>query len=88
MGLLHPADWRGQWIGGRTNLDHDWTDQTLTVDFTLEAKTLEVLFHAQPIGKTYGESRRLSASRRTATRRPWSGTSPPLIWAGTNSATA
>jgi len=56
MGLLQPADWRGQWIGGRTSLDHDWADQTLTVDFTQTSADLDLLFRARPIGKSYGEA--------------------------------
>jgi alpha-L-rhamnosidase len=56
MGLLKPSDWRGQWIGGRTEVDHDWTDQTVTIDFTQTGADLDVLFRARPIGKTYGEA--------------------------------
>jgi alpha-L-rhamnosidase len=56
MGLLDRREWTGQWIGGRTSVDHDWSDLTLKVDFTLTGKSLDVLFRARPIGKTYGEA--------------------------------
>ena len=56
MGLLGRREWTGQWIGGRTSVDHDWSDLTLKVDFTLSGKSLNVLFRARPIGKTYGEA--------------------------------
>jgi len=56
MGLLDRRDWTGQWIGGRTSVDHDWSDLTLKVEFTLTGKSLDVLFRARPIGKTYGEA--------------------------------
>ncbi|MBQ1541528.1 MAG: family 78 glycoside hydrolase catalytic domain [Caulobacteraceae bacterium] len=55
-GLLDPSDWRGAWIGGRQTPDHDWSDQTITIDFTLKGQSLDVLFRARPVGKTYGEA--------------------------------
>ncbi len=55
-GLLGDKDWTAQWISGRTDVDHDWKDAKLTVDFTLTGKTFGVLFRARPVGKTYGEA--------------------------------
>lgn len=56
MGLLAPSDWQGQWIGGRAELDHDWSDFKLTTELTLSGAPFNVLFRARPIGKTYGEA--------------------------------
>ena len=56
MGLLDRGDWSGQWIGGRTRLDHDWSDFTLTTRFTLTGHALDLLFRARPVGKTFGEA--------------------------------
>jgi alpha-L-rhamnosidase len=56
MGVLDRREWTGQWIGGRTRLDHDWSDLVLTTDFTLTGHALDVLFRARPIGKTFGEA--------------------------------
>lgn len=55
-GLLDPQDWSAQWISGRLDIDHDWTDAKIAVDFTLSGKAFGVLFRAQPVGKTYGEA--------------------------------
>jgi alpha-L-rhamnosidase len=55
-GLLQPQDWTAQWISGRLDVDHDWKDAKLTVDFTLTGKSFGVLFRARPVGKTYGEA--------------------------------
>ncbi|UCH62013.1 MAG: family 78 glycoside hydrolase catalytic domain [Fidelibacterota bacterium] len=56
MGLLDPDDWQAEWIGGRQDLDHDWSDLRITFDFTLNGTALNFLFRARPIGKTYGET--------------------------------
>lgn len=56
MGLLAPADWHAQWIGGRTPNAHDWRDLTLDVDLTLTGKAVDVLFRALPHGKSYGDA--------------------------------
>ena len=56
MGLLTPGDWQAQWIGGRQNVDHDWADAKLTYQFTLLGSTVDFLFRARPVGKTYGEA--------------------------------
>ncbi|MEU6142719.1 family 78 glycoside hydrolase catalytic domain [Streptomyces sp. NPDC047081] len=54
-----PEDWSGaQWIGGRTQQDHDWNDLTATVVFrggTDPVSGLSLLLRAEPIGKTWGE---------------------------------
>lgn len=55
-GLLSADDWTAQWISGRLQQDHDWRDARITVDFTLTGKSFNVLFRAQPVGKTYGEA--------------------------------
>ncbi len=57
MGLLDAADWTGKWIGGRPSVDHDWADMTFTSNFrvTDAAKGIGFMFHAQPVGKTWGE---------------------------------
>lgn len=55
-GLLQPQDWSAQWISGRLNVDNDYRDAKITVDFTLSGKAFGVLFRAQPVGKTYGEA--------------------------------
>ncbi len=55
-GLLQPSDWTGRWIGGRQTLDHDWGDFTATFDFTLSGESVEFLFRARPVGKSYGET--------------------------------
>ncbi|HEY1077733.1 MAG TPA: family 78 glycoside hydrolase catalytic domain [Fontimonas sp.] len=55
-GLLQPQDWQAQWISGRLDVDHDWKDSTLSVDFTLSGKSFGTLFRARPVGKTYGEA--------------------------------
>lgn len=61
-GLLNASDWSGQWISGRQTQDHNWTDMTETVDFTIPATGASTgvgfLFHAQPVGKTWGEGYR------------------------------
>lgn len=57
-GLTSPADWgAAKWIGGRQPQDHDWTDMTETVNFRItNASTgATFMFHAQPVGKTWGE---------------------------------
>ncbi|WP_423605631.1 family 78 glycoside hydrolase catalytic domain [Sphingomonas sp. MS122] len=56
MGLLAPADWQAQWIGGREPPAHDWRDLTLDVELTLTGKAVDVLFRALPHGKTYGDA--------------------------------
>ncbi|QNA86136.1 family 78 glycoside hydrolase catalytic domain [Sphingomonas sp. So64.6b] len=56
MGLLKPADWTASWIAGPKRTDHDWRDFTFTADLTLTGKSVDLLFRAQPIGKTYGEA--------------------------------
>jgi alpha-L-rhamnosidase len=56
MGLLASADWRAQWISGRTPDAHDWRDLTLDVDLTLTGKSVDILFRALPSGKTYGDA--------------------------------
>lgn len=56
MGLLNPADWTAQWIAGPDRRDHDWHDLTFTTDLTLTGKSVDLLFRAQPVGKTYGEA--------------------------------
>lgn len=56
MGLLNPSDWQAQWIGGRSTVDHDWSDARLTYQFTLLGSTVDFLFRARPVGKTYGEA--------------------------------
>lgn len=60
MGLSRGADWDGaSWIGGRTNPDHDWTDIDATIVFCGGGNPvdgLRVLFHAEPLGKTWGEA--------------------------------
>ncbi|MBL8266354.1 family 78 glycoside hydrolase catalytic domain, partial [Steroidobacter sp.] len=56
MGLLAPSDWQAQWIGGRPTVDHDWRDAKLTYEFTLLGSTVDFLFRARPVGKTYGEA--------------------------------
>jgi alpha-L-rhamnosidase len=56
MGLLAPADWRAKWISGPERRDHDWGDVTLDVDLTLTGASLDLLFRAQPHGKTYGDA--------------------------------
>ncbi len=56
MGPLEASDWRADWIGGRQELDHDWADQKVTFDFTLTGPSLNFLFRAQPVGKTWGET--------------------------------
>jgi alpha-L-rhamnosidase len=58
-GLLNGNDWEpAQWIGGREPQDHDWTDMTATVTFRITdvREGITFLFHAEPIGKTWGES--------------------------------
>ncbi|RIJ71117.1 hypothetical protein D1871_15455 [Nakamurella silvestris] len=58
--LAGEADWAGaQWIGGQRNRNNDWTDMVETVKFrgkTTGGNGLNLLFHAQPVGKTWGES--------------------------------
>ena len=57
-GLLSLSDWgAARWIGGRQPQDHDWTDMTETVNFriTNAATGAGFLFHALPVGKTWGE---------------------------------
>jgi alpha-L-rhamnosidase len=56
MGLLEPSDWTAQWIAGPKRVDHDWHDFSFTTDLTLAGKSVDLLFRAQPIGKTYGEA--------------------------------
>lgn len=56
MGLLTASDWQAQWIGGRQTVDHDWSDAKLTYEFTLLGSTVDFLFRAHPVGKTYGEA--------------------------------
>jgi len=56
MGLLDETDWQAAWIGGRQARDHDWSDLKVTFDFTLTETTLNFLFRARPVGKTYGET--------------------------------
>lgn len=56
MGLLAPSDWTAQWIAGPDRRDHDWRDLTFSTDLTLTGKSIDLLFRAQPIGKTYGEA--------------------------------
>ena len=56
MGLLAPADWKGQWIAGQAPLQHDWSDLKLDIDLTLTGASLDILFRAQPHGKTYGDA--------------------------------
>ncbi len=59
MGLLNSAAWgSAQWIGGRQPQDHIWTDMTETVNFrvTTAGTGITFLFHAQPVGKTWGEA--------------------------------
>jgi alpha-L-rhamnosidase len=58
-GLLKPEDWEpAQWIGGRDPQDHNWKDMTATVRFRItEARAgISFLFHAEPVGKTWGEA--------------------------------
>ncbi|MER6976810.1 family 78 glycoside hydrolase catalytic domain [Streptomyces carpinensis] len=59
-GLFTEKDWDGaKWIGGRHPQDHDWTDFTETVVFRggpAPTTGLVLLFRAEPIGKTWGES--------------------------------
>ena len=58
-GLLNKTDWEpAQWIGGRQPQDHDWADMTTTVKFRVAdaVKGMAFLFHAEPIGKTWGEA--------------------------------
>ena len=57
-GLLNLSDWgSAEWIGGRAKQDHDWMDMTFTSDFrvTTGATGITFLFHAQPVGKAWGE---------------------------------
>ena len=56
MGLIAPADWQAQWISGPQRRDHDWGELTLDTDLTLTGKSVDVLFRAQPNGKTYGDA--------------------------------
>jgi len=56
MGLLNPADWTAQWIAGPDRRDHDWRDLTFSTDLTLTGKSVDLLFRALPVGKTYGEA--------------------------------
>ncbi|MBO9499527.1 MAG: family 78 glycoside hydrolase catalytic domain [Novosphingobium sp.] len=56
MGLLAPGDWNAQWIAGREPLAHDWRDLTLDAELTLTGQSVDVLFRAQPHGKTYGDA--------------------------------
>ncbi|WP_447761501.1 family 78 glycoside hydrolase catalytic domain [Sphingopyxis panaciterrae] len=56
MGLLVPADWQAQWISGPQRRDHDWGDLALDTELTLTGKSVDVLFRAQPNGKTYGDA--------------------------------
>jgi len=56
MGLLVPSDWHARWIGGRQQLDHDWRDADITWRFRLVGDSVGLLFHAQPVGKSYGEA--------------------------------
>ena len=58
-GLLNKTDWEpAEWIGGRQPQDHDWADMTTTVKFRVAdaVKGMAFLFHAEPIGKTWGEA--------------------------------
>ena len=45
-----------QWIAGPKRADHDWRDFTFAADLTLTGKSIDLLFRAQPVGKTYGEA--------------------------------
>lgn len=56
MGLLKDGDWQAGWIGGRQAVDHDWNDARLTYQFTLLGSTVDFLFRARPVGKTYGDA--------------------------------
>lgn len=56
MGLLSASDWSAQWIEGADPLRHDWTDFTLEAELTLKGASVDILFRARPIGKTYGEA--------------------------------
>ena len=56
MGLLAASDWQAQWISGPQRRDHDWSDLTLDAELTLTGKSVDVLFRAQPNGKTYGDA--------------------------------
>jgi alpha-L-rhamnosidase len=56
MGLLNASDWQARWIGGRAAVDHDWSDARLSYRFTLLGSTVDFLFRARPVGKTYGEA--------------------------------
>ncbi len=51
-GLLVPADWQGQWIGGPKRTDHDWTTLNFDTDLTMQGPSLDLIFRARPIGKT------------------------------------
>ena len=51
-----PADWSAEWIAGPKRVDHDWRDFTFTADLTLTGRSIDLLFRAQPVGKTYGEA--------------------------------
>lgn len=55
MGLA-ASDWQASWISGPTRRDHDWGDLTLDADLTLTGKSVDILFRAQPNGKTYGDA--------------------------------
>jgi len=56
MGLLAPGDWSAKWIAGPDRRDHDWSDFTFDTDLTLTGASLDILFRARPVGKTFGEA--------------------------------
>jgi alpha-L-rhamnosidase len=55
-GLLTPTDWQGKWIGGPKRVDHDWSTLNFDTDLTMQGPSLDLIFRARPIGKTYGEA--------------------------------
>ncbi|UIJ44227.1 glycoside hydrolase family 78 protein [Sphingomonas cannabina] len=56
MGLLRPADWSARWIAGPKRTDHDWADLTFESELTMTGASLDLIFRARPVGKTYGEA--------------------------------
>ncbi|MBN1185755.1 MAG: alpha-L-rhamnosidase N-terminal domain-containing protein [Bacteroidales bacterium] len=58
-GLLNNTDWEpAKWISGRHPQDHNWQDMTATINFRITDTTagINFFFHAEPVGKTWGEA--------------------------------
>jgi alpha-L-rhamnosidase len=56
MGLLSPADWSARWISALAEQQHLWSDAATEWQFTAIGDSVDFLFRARPVGKSFGEA--------------------------------